>query len=335
MIPALPTINPAKSRLVQELKHSSPLLGCRFDPSGKYVFAGAQDNAVIRWALDGSKRTVLTGHKSWARALAFAPRDGLLFSASYDGKVLVWPLADESPAAKLTLDAHKGWARALALSPDGKVLASCGNDHAVRLWSVHEGKLLRELTGHACHVYNVAFHPTGKQLVSGDLKGVLKVWDLDKGEAVRTLDASALYRYDAIFQADHGGVRGMVFRPDGAVLACCGITDVTNAFAGIGRPLVLLFDWVTGKARQLRPRKNFQGTAWGVAFHPAGYVIAVGGGNGGAVWFYKGEGPQDEVVLEHPINGRDLDLHPHGRRFAVAAADGVLRIYDMTAETQK
>ena len=56
-----------------------------------------------------------------------------------------------------------------------------------------------------------------------------------------------------------------------------GITNVSNAFAGVGNPLVVVLDWKTGKPRQLKPKEEFQGTAWGVAFHPAGYVIAAGG----------------------------------------------------------
>ena len=42
-------IDPAQARMVQELKHGSPLIGCRVDPSGQFVFAGAQDNWLIRW----------------------------------------------------------------------------------------------------------------------------------------------------------------------------------------------------------------------------------------------------------------------------------------------
>jgi hypothetical protein len=346
--PAAP-VDPARAHLVQELKHPSPLLGCRIDPSGQFVFAGTQDNAVVRWHLASGKKTVLAGHKSWVRALAFAPLtpnpspprgegSRLLFSASYDGKVLAWPLEAETPAPLRTVEAHKGWVRALDVSPDGQTLASCGNDRLVKLWSVRDtsperqrrdSTPLRELSGHASHVYNVAFHPGGRFLASADLKGVVKVWDLEKGTQERELDASALYRYDPSFMADHGGVRGMAFRGDGKVLACCGIADVTNAFAGIGKPLVLVFDWSTGKSKQLRPKENFQGTAWGVAFHPAGFTVAVGGGNGGALWFWKGDETQDAFALKFPINGRDLDLHPDGRRLAVACADGAVRVYDL------
>ena len=36
-------IDPTLARIERELKHTSPLIGCRFDPSGKFLFATAYD----------------------------------------------------------------------------------------------------------------------------------------------------------------------------------------------------------------------------------------------------------------------------------------------------
>jgi WD40 repeat protein len=323
-------VGPTHTRQVQELKHPSPLVSCRIDPSGRFVFAGAQDNTVQRWEPATGKKTALTGHKSWVRALAFAPKDKQLVSGDYNGRLLWWPLDADAPKPARELIAHRGWVRAVAVSPDGKTLASCGNDHLVKLWSMADGKLLAELAGHASHVYNLAFHPSGKFVVSADLMGLVKQWDLGTGLPVRELDARVLHKYDPVFRADHGGIRGMAFDAAGTLLACCGITNVSNAFAGVGNPLVVLFDWPTGKVKQLlRPQTAFQGTAWGVGFHPTGHVISAGGGNGGALWFWKPEQAVTCHTLGLPTNARDLDLHPDGRRLAVAFADGAVRLYDM------
>jgi WD40 repeat protein len=331
MTPAPPVkVDPAQAHIDRDFKHASPLIGCRLDPSGRFAFAGAQDNHVVRWDLASGKATLLAGHKSWVRGLAFAVRDKLLFSGDYAGRILAWPVETDAPAPVRTLEAHRGWVRALAVSPDGKTLASCGNDHLVKLWSVADGKPVRDFVGHDCHVYNVAFHPDGRHLISADLKGAVKVWDLTTGNSERDLEAKVLHKYDPTFMADIGGVRGLAVRGDGALLACAGITDVSNAFAGIGKPLVVLIDWQTGKQKQLlRPRVNFQGTAWGVAFHPAGFLVSVGGGNGGMVWFWQPDKPQDVFALKLPANARDLDLHPDGRRLVAACADGVLRLCDL------
>jgi len=327
-------VDPAQTRQVQELKHASPLIGCRIDPSGQWVFAGAQDNNVQRWHLATAKKTILTGHKSWVRALAFAAREKLLYSGSWDGKLLTWPVEADAPTPLRTTDAHQGWVRALAVHPNGKLLASCGNDHLVKLWSIPDGKLVRTFEGHASHVYNVLFHPKTPHVVSADLKGILKVWDLNKGTEERTLDAKLLHKYDTTFGADIGGVRGMAFNGDGSLLACAGITDVSNAFAGVGRPIIVLFDWQSGKQKLLlRPRENFQGTMWGTAFHPAGYVLGVAGGNGGALWFWKPDAAADVFALKLPNNARDLDLHPDGKRLTIAFADGAVRMYDLSRKT--
>jgi WD40 repeat protein len=323
-------LDPAKTKLTLELKHTAPLLGCRFDPSGRFLFAGGQEAALQRWELAGGKKTTLTGPKSWVRGLAFT--DKLVFAADYTGQVLAWPIEGDKTTPQWAISAHTGWARALAVSPDGKTLASCGNDRLVRLWSTADGKPLATLEGHVSHVYNVAFHPDGKQLASADLMGVVRCWDLTTGKAARSLDAAVLHKYDPVFMADHGGARGMVFSPDGKLLAICGISEVSNAFAGVGKPAVVLFDWATGARKQLlKPKEAFQGTAWGVAFQPAGWIVAVGGGNGGVVWFWKAEDAASVFALKLPTNARDLTLHSDGRRLAAACFDGAVRVYEMTA----
>jgi WD40 repeat protein len=195
--------------------------------------------------------------------------------------------------------------------------------------------LVGELAGHACHVYNTIFHPDGKHLISADLKGVVKVWDVAKGQTVGEMDAKILHKYDPSFMADHGGVRSMALSADGSLLACAGITNVSNAFAGIGNPLIVLFDFKSGKQKQLlRPKTPFQGTAWGVIVHPEGFLAGVGGGSGGMLWFWKADESKDFFSLKLPNNARDLTLHPDGRRLAVAYFDGAVRTYSMSVLNQ-
>jgi WD40 repeat protein len=317
--------------MVLELRHNSPLLGCRFDPAGRFVFAGAQDNTIQRWDLaTGGQRASLEGHRSWVRALAFHAPTRKLISGDYAGRVLIWPLDAAAPAPERTVDAHRGWVRAIAVSPDGQQFATCGNDNLVKIWSVASGALIRELSGHNWHVYNVAYHPSGTHLASADLHGNVKHWNVADGRETRSLDATLLFRYDPTFRADHGGVRSMAFNADGTLLACAGITDVTNAFAGIGRPAVVLFNWQSGQRQQvLRPQAQFQGTAWGVGFHPSGFIAAAGAGNGGALWFWRPDQSASFHTVALPNNARDLHLHPDGRRLAIPFFDSMVRIYEM------
>jgi len=357
-------IDPTAARLERELKHPRPLIGCRFDPAGRFLFASAEDDSIQRFDLLTGAKTALVGHRSWVRGMAFVggsvvgsdeldawehqranlqvftgfgasafpppkPAPFTLISGDYHGQLIWWQGDVVEPKPLRTVEAHTGWIRAVAVSPDGKTVASCGNDHAVKLWNAADGKPIRTLGGHTTHVYNVAFHPDGKRLVSCDLKGVVKDWDLKAGTSERELDAKALWKYDSGFMADIGGARSMQFSSDGAKLACAGITNVSNAFAGVGNPAVVLFDWKDGKSKLLKTKDAFQGTAWGVAFHPAGFVIAAGGGSGGGAWFWK-----DDVASIHflklAVSARDMALAPNGERFACAGSNGTAYLYTFT-----
>ena len=330
--PAVPAIDVNKTHQVTELKHGSPLLACRFDPSGQYVFATAFDNTIQRWRLDSPQATPLVGHESWVRALVFDAGGSTLISGGCDGQLIWWPALADAPQPQRTVQAHQGWVRGVALSPDGRLLASCGNDHRVRLWNAADGNKVGECVGHTHHVYSVAFHPDGRRLVSGDLKGVVREWDVDTGEQLRHFDASALWKYDAGFQADIGGVRAMAFCADGTQLACGGITEVTNAFAGVGFPMVVVFDCEKGeKIRDFVSSAKIKAPITGVRFHRDGFLIgSCGGLDGGHLLFWKLEQPNEVFALKLKEVARDVDLHPDALRLATAHGDGFLRVWHMT-----
>ena len=355
MSPSSPAVDPKQSRVGLELKHPRPLIGCRFEPTGRYLFVSAENSTLQRYDLVTGRKTALVGHDSWVRGIAFSPSAATAMAANlvppvaalgglaaaavrptapftvvtgdYHGKLIWWDGAADSPTPVRILPAHEGWVRAVAMSPDGKTVASCGNDHLVKLWSAADGKPQGVLEGHACHVYNVAFHPAGGRLVSADLKGIVKDWDLSTGKAVRELDAKVLYKYDTGFRADIGGIRGMAFNGDGSTLACTGITNVSNAFAGVGNPLVVLFDWKDGKAKQLKPKEPFQGTGWGVALHPSGFTVAAGGAANGRIWFWNADDNFHKVDVA--VSARDMALHPAGTALAIAGHNGSAFVYTL------
>ncbi|VTR91414.1 wd40 repeat-containing protein : WD-40 repeat protein OS=Pirellula staleyi (strain ATCC 27377 / DSM 6068 / ICPB 4128) GN=Psta_1234 PE=4 SV=1: WD40: WD40 [Gemmata massiliana] len=360
--PPRPVFDPTAARVEREFKHARPLIGCRFDPSGRFLFASSEDDSVQRFDLLTGAKTAFAGHESWVRGMAFvvptpvapadlsawpkqqsairgavgfgavespAPKSApfAFISADYHGKLIWWSGDAGTPKPVRTVQAHDGWVRALAVSPDGLTVASCGNDNTVKLWRTADGAAVRGLEGHSSHVYNVAFHPNGARLVSCDLKGIVKDWDVKTGKCEREIDAKLLHKYDSGFMADIGGARGIAFKSDGSAFALCGITNVSNAFAGVGNPAVVLVDWAGGKSKVLKTKEAFQGTAWGVAFHPSGAVIAAGGGGQGRIWLWKGEDPTSAHTINVPANARDLTTSPTGERFAIAGSNGAVYVY--------
>jgi len=319
-----------KTHILRDLAHNSPLISCRFDPLGRFVFAGAQDYHVWRWELETGKKSKLPV-ESWVRGMVCADDGQTLVTAGYDGRLIWWPLAAEKPEPFRAIEAHQGWARAVAISPDNSLLASVGNDRRVRLWNMQDGKLVREMTGHDSHIYSVAFHPDGEHLATGDLNCNLMQWDVKTGRQLRKSTADSLKKYDTTFLAVIGGFRDMRFSRDGKRLACSGITNVTNAFAGVGNPSVVVFDWESGKQQiEHLSKGKLRGVAWGVALHPDGLTIAAsGGGGGGFLLFWKENEKQEFYQLKLPNTARDLDLSSNGLDLATAHHDGHLRISRM------
>jgi WD40 repeat protein len=327
-------VEPEKTHVARELAHKAPLIACRFDPKGRYAYAGSEDRSVQRWEIETGKQAGLTGHDGWVFAMGFSPDSQSVLTGGCDGALKWWTTDAEAPELVRSVEAHRGWIRSIAVSPDGTLAATCGNDRRVRLWSMADGSHIVDLPGHDRPVYRVAFVPGGHSLLSADLKGVLIEWDYRPGKEARRLDATKLYQYNGGQQVDYGGVRDVSFSPDGRLLACSGLIEASNPLGAVSNPAVLLLDWEGGKETILqRPKEDLKGVAWGVRFHPAGFLVAVSGGTGGGrLLFWKPDQVNEFFQFALPNTGRDLDLHPDAARLAVAHHDGKLRIYAMYAK---
>ena len=327
-----------QTHIAQTHKHDSPLISCRFGPAGDNIFFAAEDYKVWRWNPQSDEK-VAFDTEAWVRGLCFSKDGSQLITGGYDGRVIFWSVAEKDPKPIRTIDAHNGWVRGVAVSPDGATLASVGNDHIVRLWNVADGANVAELKGnvddekaiaHRSHIYNVAFHPNGKSLVTGDLMGQLIEWNIAERKPVRSWTAESLSKYDKGFRAQIGGFRTLQFNTDGSKLYASGITAVTNAFAGIGNPSIVEFNWADNKQLvEYLSKPKLQGVAWGVALHPENLIVGAHGGSNGHLMFWKHGEAEAAHQFRLPQNARDLDMHSDGLRLAVACSDKNLQICRM------
>jgi WD40 repeat protein len=323
-----------QAHVIGEFVHERPLVSCRFDPLGRYVFAGSEDSTVQRWALADGAKTPLAGHESWVRAIGFSKDGATTITGGYDGRLVWWPTDAAAPTPARSIDAHQGWIRSLAVSPDGTLIATCGNDLAVRLWKLEDGSLVRELSGHERPVYTVLFHPSGEFLLSGDLVGVLKQWNVASGEEVRTFDAKALHTYEGGQQVDFGGVRTIAVSADGKLIAADGLHKATNPLGNVNEPIQLLWEWESQKLLQTHITEGIPGGAlWRSLFLADGTQMAVcGGGSGGFLLFWKSDQDKDFFRFALPTLARDMDLHADGIRVVTAHYDNRVRLTRLAAK---
>jgi WD40 repeat protein len=316
-----PTLDPRKAWESQKFEHDRPLLCCACSPCGQFVLAGAQDEHLIRWKLDGGEKKLATGHESWVHAVTFHPDRKRVLAGDLHGVIRCWDYTSDMASPLWTTLSNHPWVQAASVTPDGKRWITVGTDGPIRFWNVDDGKPAGELVGHESEVYCLAVHPDGKHLLTGDLLGKIHVWNLESMTLIRSLDARLLHTRKEDFLADVGGVRAIAISGDGTRVAAGGMTDAESNTFCPGKPAVLIFDFASGQLKStLRPKEKSDGPIKALAFL-ANDVLAAHAEhlNGASSLEFFAPNANDSQHAIKRESAYSMSLHPDGLRIAVAS----------------
>jgi len=328
-------IDPAKSKLATEFKHEAPLMACAFDAAGRFLFAGGRDRGILAIDVASGRKTVLAGHETWVGAMARAGE--LTLSADYAGRVIAWDSSGDEPVPRYSVEAHPSTIYGLSVAADGKTFAAGDRDGSVRIRRTADGKLLFELPRIEFPIYGVAIHPDGKRIVTADRrpqKPTVKVWDIASGKELLSIDVTELSGYRRVEDIEWGGIRTLALSPDGSQIVACG----RNGYDG--QACAMVYDAGDGKLRHKLAQALKGGFYYSAKFHPQGFLLTAGGdiakGEFRSWDLIKGE-TAAFVATPGPCHG--LDVHPDGKRIAVAQAvgkgstpeSGMLSVYEWSA----
>jgi WD40 repeat protein len=168
---------------------------------------------------------LFAGHENWVSAVACTPDGRCALSASADGTLKLWDVADGR--CLRTLQGHAEWVTSACLSGDGRRALSGGADRTVRVWDAETGDCLQAFEGHKTWVLAVALTADGQQALSAGGDGVLNWWEVSSGRCLRSIPAHV-----------------------GSVLAVSVSADGSHALTG-GRDATLkLWEMATGNCLQ-------------------------------------------------------------------------------------
>ncbi len=288
--------------------HASQVTALAVSPDGKRLASADSGRHVKVW--DFVKYTLLrdlTGPTAEVRSLAFAP-DNSTLAATGDRVIHLWNVATGQP-----LQGSEQRSRvkpSVSLSPDGGLLASNASGSACKVWNVATRKLQHSLTDDAGQIHQVAFSPKEPLLAAACEKHV-RIWNLTTGTLHLDLDGP------------EDPLALLAFSPDGTTLAASGYTNTAVWLWSVktGEPLLIIPDPLEGCA------------PLGLAFHPQGRLLAVGGvdwlatgGSTGAlsVWDLK-----NRTEVNTLIDGSTcVAFHPQGDRLAASTLDRTIGLYD-------
>ena len=202
-------------------EHGDDVNAVAFDPRGKSVLTGSDDNKALLWDADSGTKLQTLSTRADVNVVAFSPsgkrvltaaekvttvwdletaeslqsftHDGRVWSAGFspDGSTIFAKqrdrvtLNDPTNGASRRVLKHDDDINAVAFDLDGQRVLTGSDDNTAILWDVKTGRRLHTLK-HKYDVEVVAFHPRGKLMLTASAETAI-LWETTSGRELHTL----------------------------------------------------------------------------------------------------------------------------------------------------
>ncbi len=291
--------------------HADQVHTLAFSPDGKFLACADSDFDIYLWsdAESGKVGHVLRGHNDEVRCLAFSADGSRLASAGADRVVHVWDVR----AGKLVAGPNPKGKNAVAVVPGEKPRLAATGGTSVRVWDVETGEEVAP-TG-LCPAFSVAASPDGRWLAVGGTDHFTQLWDARAGSLTASLEATK------------PPIGTLAFSADSQMLAHTSPAD----------GLVWLWRCETAQPELILIEAADGCTLEGVAFHPNGQWVAVGGidvlstgERDGAVAVWDMATREKRFVLDSGVYAVCFD--PKGKYLAGAGINDTVYVWDVDTQ---
>jgi WD40 repeat protein len=257
------------------------------------------------------------GHTNSVTSLSWSPAGQELASASIDGAIRVWTLAQNVDATTTVYAESAGQIASVAASLDGRWLAGGAREGVIRVWDASSGALARVIRpANASEVASLAWAQSGLLAAAHSGRGITLI-PADAAKPVREIDI------------DTGMDPGIVFAGNSNTLIMPQHQDRRIALLDVGESGLIA-------KLYLDPIGPVQ-VPWGVAADPAGKsLFATYTDSNGEIQTFdlatrKPTGPLAYTLPEPPdaVAGSSLSVSHDGRWLAASGGAPYVRLYDL------
>ncbi|EJF63623.1 WD40 repeat-like protein, partial [Dichomitus squalens LYAD-421 SS1] len=189
--------------------HAKTVRAIAWSPSGKTLATASFDSNIGVWAQEGGEdeedgasnparewecMSLLEGHETECKSVAYSSSGNLLASCSRDKTVWIWEVhPDHDFECMGVLMEHTQDVKAVAWHPTEEILASASYDDTIKLYiddPQEDWYCFQTLSGHGSTVWALAFSPDGRFLASASDDTTIRIWERvqeHKWECIDTL----------------------------------------------------------------------------------------------------------------------------------------------------
>lgn len=282
--------------------HSAGILALQFSPQARLVASGSDDGTLRLWDPESERcLQILHEGKEPVKTLCFSP-DGQILAGSDGITVRFWQMPTGECSGSPLQCSEGGLIQAIAYNPKNCCLAAGSDEGGIWYWDLAEApQLLHKLTGHQREITSLSISPDGLMLASGSEDGTIRLWQLETGTCIKVVRGHQMGVAAVDFAANGRSLVSGSF--DRTIRLWNRSGDLTHSLSGRG------------------------GGIWGLAFNPAGNLLAASRQDNADLWDIAAGSHQNALPAER-TRLTAIDFSPDGQHVVGGAFDGKLRVWE-------
>ena len=172
------------TELKQLIGHNAAVNTATFSPDGEWLATAGDDNQILLWAVSDLRDpsavpqpVALNGHTAKVIHLEFDDASQRLLSSSWDRRVGLWDISDQSLIR--FFEGHRGPVNAAQFMPNDDQIVSAGGDGHIRLWNISTGDYVRSLARNGFGINVMELSAELNVIAFGGSNGVMKSISMD------------------------------------------------------------------------------------------------------------------------------------------------------------